>query len=283
MVNHGAVHVPVSARRDLISKYEVKSRQTGDREHDPTYAAVTEQVDQALGLLLAELEQLGLSGNTVVIFTSDNGGLTRDLFRPAGAIPLVTSVRPLRGEKGTLYEGGIRIPLIFRWPGVVKKSSVCRFPVITCDLFATMLDIAGTQVPKGQAVDGLSLTPLLQQRGTPDREALFWHFPTSFYSRQPTGAIRKGKYKLIEFFEDDHTELYDLEADIGEAVNLASTQPERAAELLQDIRRWRRSVQARMPTPNPDYDPKRQKGKYVDGIWTGPPPASGSPRKGRRT
>ena len=268
MVNHHAVHVPLAARKDLISKYEMKAEQTDDREHHPTYAAMTEQVDESLGLIMAELDQLGLSRNTVVIFTSDNGGLTQDLFRPRVPDLLVTSVRPLRGEKGTVYEGGIRIPLIVRWPGVVKKNSVCRSPVITSDLFATMLDIGGTQVPEGQVVDGLSLMPLLQQRDTLGREALYWHFPTSCWSRQPTGAIRKGKYKLIEFFEDDHIELYDLETDIGETVNLASTQPERAAELLQDIRSWRRSIQARMPTPNPEYDPSNVGGKYVDGIWT---------------
>jgi uncharacterized sulfatase len=164
---------------------------------------------------------------------------------------------PLRSQKGDLYEGGIRIPMIVRWPGVVEKGSVCGVPVNTCDLFSTIIEIAGVSQPTGQAVDGRSLGQLLRQTGGLDREAMYWHFPTSQWTRWPGGAIRRGNYKLIEFFEDDHVELYDLAADIGETINLVSAYPALAAELLDDLRRWRQSVNAQMPIPNPNYDPAR--------------------------
>jgi len=130
--------------------------------------------------------------------------------------------------------------------------------VNTCDLFATIMDITGVTQPAGQAVDGVSLTPLLRQTGSLDRETLYWHFPTSQWTRWPGGAIRKGNYKLIEFFEDDHVELYDLASDIGETIDLVNAHPDIADDLLQDLRRWRRSVNAQMPSPNPNYDPVRE-------------------------
>jgi len=255
-VNHYAVHAPLEAREELIAKYKAKLRRTGVTNIHPAYAAMTEMGDESLGQVLAELERLGLSENTVVIFASDNGGLIEDMYLPEPT-PLAGSLLPLRSQKGDLYEGGIRIPLIVRWPGVVEQDSLCQVPVTSCDLFATILDIAGADGPAGQPVDGLSLVPLLRQNGQLNRQALYWHFPTSMWSRWPGGAIRKGNYKLIEFYEDDHVELYDLAADIGETIDLATAYPDLAAELRNGLHRWRESVGAQMPTPNPEYDPTR--------------------------
>jgi arylsulfatase A len=255
-LNHHAVHAPLEARPELIEKYQAKAARTGVSDIHPTYAAMTEMGDESLEQVLAELERLGLVHNTLVIFTSDNGGLIEDqhLRQPT---PLAASNRPLRSQKGDLYEGGIRIPLIVRWPGRVASGSICRVPVTSPDLFATILDLAGTQAPLDHSIDGLSLVPLLLQTGTIERDALFWHFPTSMWSRWPGGAIRKGNFKLIEFFEDDRVELYDLANDLGETNNLATERPNLVSELRGDLHRWRQSINARMPVPNPDFDPER--------------------------
>jgi arylsulfatase A len=256
-VDHHAVHAPLRAREELIKKYHNKLKKTGMLDVHPAYAAMTEMADESLGLILTELDRLGVAENTVVIFTSDNGGLVSDMYL-GEPTPLAASMKPLRSQKGDLYEGGIRIPLIVRWPGIVEKGSLSNMLVNTCDLFATIMDITGVTQPAGQAVDGVSLTPLLRQTGSLDRETLYWHFPTSQWTRWPGGAIRKGNYKLIEFFEDDHVELYDLASDIGETIDLVNAHPDIADDLLQDLRRWRRSVNAQMPSPNPNYDPVRE-------------------------
>jgi len=255
-LNHHAVHAPLAARGELIEKYQAKALETGVTDIHPAYAAMTEMGDESLSRVLAELDRLGLAEKTVVIFTSDNGGLIEDMHLPQPT-PLATRNLPLRSQKGDLYEGGIRVPLIVRWPGAIEKGSVCRVPVTSPDLFATILDVAGAPPPAGQPVDGVSLVPLLRQAGGIRREALFWHFPTSMWSRWPGGALRRGNFKLIEFFEDDRVELYDLAADIGESRDLASERPRLAASLREELDRWRRSVGAQMPTPNPDFDPDR--------------------------
>ncbi len=255
-LNHHAVHAPLAARPELIAKYQAKAARTGVSDIHPTYAAMTEMGDESLAQVLLEVERLGLAEKTMVIFTSDNGGLISDLHLTPPT-PLATSNLPLRSQKGDLYEGGIRIPLIVRWPGKIAPASACRVPVTSPDLFATILEITGAAPPAGQSIDGVSLVQLLCQTGGIQRDSLFWHFPTSMWSRWPGGAIRKDNLKLIEFFEDDRVELYDLACDLGETQNLAAERPGLVKDLRGRLQRWRQSIGAQMPVPNPHFDPDR--------------------------
>jgi len=249
---HYAVHIPLEARKALIAKYQAKATPpTG--VNNPVYAAMVEHVDASVGRIMKKLDAMKLSGRTVVIFFSDNGGL-RQHYKKIG--PIVTSNAPLRDEKGTLYEGGIREPLIVRWPGRVKAGATCAEPVTSTDFYPTLLDIAGVRPPAGQACDGASLVPLLKQTGRPQREAIYWHYP-HYHHSTPAGAIRQGKWKLIEFYEDGKLELYNLAEDIGEKTNLATKLPKRAAAMQAKLAAWRKSVNAAMPTPNPKHDPAR--------------------------
>jgi len=249
---HYAVHIPLEARRALIEKYENKPK-PGTGVNNPVYAAMVEHVDHSVGRILDKLHELDLDENTVVVFFSDNGGL-RQRFDGDG--PIVSTNAPLRDEKGTLYEGGIREPLIVRWPGVVEPGSVCDVPVSSVDFYPTLLDIAGAQRDPGHVLDGVSLQPLLKQAGGLDRDAVFWHYP-HYHHSTPAGAIRSGDWKLIEFFEDGRLELYNLKEDIAEAHNVAADMPQKAAELQKKLAAWRASVGAEMPTPNPEHDPAR--------------------------
>lgn len=249
---HFAVHVPIEARPALIEKYEKKPKPDVG-VNNPVYAAMVEHVDHSVGRIMAKLDELGLSDNTVVIFTSDNGGL-RQRYDLLGG--LVSSNAPLREEKGTLYEGGIREPLIVRWPGVVEPGSTCSVPVSSVDFYPTLVDIAGSALPANQVLDGVSIRPLLQQSGSIGRDAIYWHYP-HYHHSTPAGAIRAGNWKLLEFFEDGRLELYNLAEDISESRNLAAEMPEKARELQTKLAEWRGSVNAAMPVPNPNYDPAR--------------------------
>jgi len=203
-------------------------------------------MDTAVGDVLGALDRLGLADHTAVIFMSDNGGLSTSEGSP-------TSNLPLRAGKGWLYEGGIREPMIIKWPGVVAPGSVCREPVISNDFYPTMLEMAGLSLRSDQHVDGVSLVPLLLQRGVPERDAIFWHYP--HYGNQggsPGAAIRCGDFKLIEFFEDDRVELYNLADDIGEQHDLANEMPDKAAALRKRLDAWQAEVAARFPSPNPN-------------------------------
>ena len=251
-LSHFAVHVPLEARQALIEKYEKKPKPE-EGINNPVYAAMVEHVDHSVGRVMAKLDELGLAGNTLVVFTSDNGGL-RQRYDLLGG--LVTSNAPLRDEKGTVYEGGIREPLIVRWPGVVEPGSTCSEPVTSVDYYPTLVDIAGAPSPGGQALDGVSIRPLLAQSGGLNREAIYWHYP-HYHHSTPAGAVRAGDWKLIEFFEDGRLELYNLADDISESRNLAAKFPEKALELREKLAAWRTSVNAAMPVPNPDYDPAR--------------------------
>lgn len=258
-VSHHMVHAPLSARPEMIDKYQKKLRKTGIKEVHPTYAAMTEMTDEALGMLLNELKIHGLEDNTIVLFYSDNGGMIGDMYLKKST-PLATTMKPLRNQKGTLYEGGIRVPFMVKWPGKVKPAAVSHEMVTSADLFSTIIEMGGGSLPKEQAVDGLSLVDLLQgKEESLQRESLYWHFPTNQWTRSPMGAIRKGNYKLIEHFDDGSLELFDLDEDIGETINLVNKQPEKAKELLSDLNVWRKSLDAPMPTLNPDYDPLREK------------------------
>ena len=245
-----AVHIPLQARQAMIEKYRRKNG--GRDEPDPVYAAMVESTDIALGSLRAALERAGIAQNTIIVLTSDNGGVGfqgRNLHR-------IANNGGLRAGKGFLYEGGIHEPLLVHWPGVTQPGSTCSVPVIGADFLPTLLSAAGAAAPDSPC-DGLDFTPLLRGDHSLQRDSLFWHYP--HYSDQggtPTGAIRQGDWKLIEFFEDDHIELYNLALDPGEQYNFASSFAARAEDLRAQLHRWRASVGAAMPSPNPAFNPE---------------------------
>ena len=247
-----AVHLPLQGKKDLVAKYQAKLK-SSETQNNPVYAAMVESVDQGVGRLLQKLDDLRIADRTVVILTSDNGGLR---YEGVQTKP-VTSNAPLRAGKGHLYEGGIREPLIVRWPGVAPAGSVCDDPLISVDYFPTILEMARLG-KAAHPVDGVSILPLLTQNGRLTRDAIYWHYP--HYSNQggpPSAAIRRGDYKLIEFYEDGRLELFNLKNDIGERQNLVRTEPKRAAELHAMLKRWRESVKSAMPAMNPNYDPAK--------------------------
>ncbi|MBM4086275.1 MAG: sulfatase, partial [Planctomycetes bacterium] len=239
---HYAVHTPIQAKQDLVAKYEAKEKRG---QKNAAYAAMVESADESVGRILTKLDELRIADRTVIIFMSDNGGLAS-----------VTSNAPLRAGKGTAYEGGIREPMLIKWPGVARPGSVCDAPVISTDFYPTMLEMAGLPLRPQQHCDGLSLAPLLRQMGRIEREALFWHYP-HYHLTTPFGAVRKGDWKLIEYYEDMRVELYNLKDDLSEQRDLAQSETWRVTELRQMLHAWRESVGAQMPLPNPNYDPAR--------------------------
>ena len=265
-LSHYAVHIPIQAKKDMIEKYKAKAAKQPAKEprflpegrskarqvqDHPVYAGLVESVDESVGRVMKKLDDLGVADNTVVIFMSDNGGLSTSEGLP-------TSNLPLRAGKGWLYEGGIREPMIIKWPGVVKPQSVCSQPVTSTDFYPTMLEMAGLPLKPKQHIDGVSLVPLLRGKEKLKRKAIFWHYP--HYGNQggsPGGAVRIGDYKLIEFYEDNRVELYNLKADIGEKKNLAGKMPDKAAKMRKILQTWRKDVHAQMPKPNPDYKPRK--------------------------
>jgi len=241
------VHIPLQAREAAVEKYRKKNG--GKDFPNPVYAAMVESFDQAVRQIRAQLDQLNLTGNTILFVTSDNGGLR---YEGRSKNP-VTDNSPLRAGKGHLFEGGIREPLLVYWPGVTKAGATLDTPVSSIDYLPTILEMAGGKAPK---VDGVSIAGLLRGKGAPKREALFWHYP--HYSNQggaPGGAVRKGDWKLIEFYEDGRLELFNLKHDSGERRNLVRKEPKKAAELHALLKLWRTDVKASMPKPNPAYDP----------------------------
>jgi len=249
-LSHHAVHLPIEARDELIAKYEAKPPSGG--QDNAAYAAMIEHMDDGVGQVMAKLGELGLDDRTIVIFYSDNGGYSYERDGKQ-----VTSNAPLREGKGTLYEGGIRVPMIVRWPGEVKAGSVCTEPVIRADFYPTILEIAGVKDAPSREIDGVSLMGLLRQRGGFERDAIYWHYP-HYHHTTPVGAIRQGNWKLLEFFEFEEgqasrVQLYNLAEDIGEQNDLAETEPDKRDELHNQLKAWRQSVNAQMPLPNPDY------------------------------
>ena len=251
---HYAVHTPLQGKAELIEKYKKKAGSNG--QNNATYAAMIESTDQGVGRIMAKLDELNLADNTIVFFFSDNGGVKG-----------ITSNEPLRGGKGMLYEGGIREPMIVRWPGVVKPGTTCDAPIIGIDLYPTILGMTGAPKPAGKVLDGVSIVSLLKGAKSLNREALFWHFPAylegkaegardAHFRTRPCAAMRAGDWKLIEYFEDGALELYNLKDDIGERKNLADSLPEKTAELHKLMLAWRKAVNAPVPTKhNPDYNP----------------------------
>jgi arylsulfatase A-like enzyme len=263
---HFGVHSPHDAKRELIEKFKPKPGVGG--HNNPTYAAMIYSVDESVGRVMASLDELKLADNTVLIFSSDNGGVggyDREGIAKAGGI---TDNAPLRSGKGSLYEGGTRVPFIARWPGVTKPGSTCGTPAIHVDLYPTFLDIAAAKPPANYPLDGESLVPLLKQSGSLKREAVFHHFPgylgagANTWRTTPVGVITAGDWKLMEFFEDNRIELYNHKDDLGEQKNLAATMPDKAKELHDKLVAWRKSVNAPMPTPNkPDPSAQSAGGK----------------------
>ena len=253
---HFAVHTPIQAKEEIIRKYRKKKDSS---RNNPAYAAMIESVDRGVGRILDRLDELGLTDKTVVFFFSDNGGHAN-----------FTSMAPLRGSKGMLYEGGIRVPLIVRWPGRIEPGTTCEIPVISTDFYPTILEMTGSPKPSGKILDGKSLVPLLTQTGTLKRKSIFWHFPAYLeaYNKNqgdwrttPAGAVRNGDWKLLEFFEDGRLELYNLKDDIGEKNNLAGTFPDKVNELHREMLDWRKSINAPVPAErNPEYKPGEKQG-----------------------
>lgn len=261
-----AVHIPIQGKRDLVGHYKDKILEMGldkvetlvegekfsflekkDKkvvrrivQSDPGYAAMIQTLDENIGKLLDFLEEEGLSDDTVVIFTSDNGGLSTAESSP-------TSNRPLAEGKGWMYEGGTRVPLMVRWPSLVKKGTLSSIPVTSTDFYPTLLEMAGLPALPKQHCDGISILPLLEGKEM-NRDAIYWHYP--HYSNQggtPGSSVRAGDYKLIEFFEEDDLELYNLKDDLAELKNISLEKPEITKKLHQLLKNWRAQVEAKIP------------------------------------
>ena len=274
-LTHFAVHTPLNAKKELVAKY--KTKEPGELHNHTAMATMIQAVDDGVGKIVATLESLKIRDNTVIMFYSDNGG-----YGPA------TDMAPLKGYKGTYYEGGIRVPFLVNWPGNVKPGSTSAEPITGVDFYPTFCEIAGAKLPDDQANDGVSLVTLFkgevenldQDRGegkTP--RSLYWHFPAYLQSygrvadeqqdplfrSRPCGVIRQGKWKLIQYFETGENELYDLQSDIGESKNLATNNPEQLNRLLGDLKAWQSKTQAPIPTElNPKFDAEVEKAAIED-------------------
>jgi arylsulfatase A-like enzyme len=249
---HYAVHTPLQAPEGLVQQYRHKKPVNG--QGNAVYAAMIESMDRNFGRLLKAVDSLGLGENTIIIFSSDNGGIRH-----------VSSQSPLRAGKGSYYEGGIRVPLLVYWKGRVPAGAVCNSPVINLDLYPTLLDITGIRAP--ESLDGISIKKLWRtpEAGLPQR-SLFWHFPIylesyagaadqsrdTLFRTRPGSAMRQGKWKLIEYFEDKALELFDLKKDPGETHNLAATNTQQARKMQDMLQRWRAQTHAGLPTPKSD-------------------------------
>lgn len=244
-----AVHEPVMTKPEYEKKYADKLAKAPTNTYpqtNPKYAGLVQSVDDSVGRIVEKLRAEGKLENTIFIFTSDNGGLKNDYNGG------------LAGTKGTAFEGGTRVPAFIVWPGVTKAGSTSDVPVIGTDYYPTILEMAGLPPKPEEHKDGVSLVPLLKQSGTLSRDALYWHYP-HYHATKPYGAIQHKGWKLIEFFEDGELMLFDLAKDPKEENNLAQSKPEKAAELLKKLQEWRLSVNAQMPTSNPNYDPQKAK------------------------
>ncbi|MHC5137661.1 MAG: sulfatase, partial [Planctomycetota bacterium] len=255
-----SVHTPLNTRKDLEQKYLAKKKTMeidtpifgteGRRkvrlvQDHAVYAGMVEAMDLAIGKVMDALRANGLDDNTIVMFMSDNGGLSTSEGSP-------TSNLPLRAGKGWMYEGGIREPVIIKWPGVTKPASVCSEPVTSTDFYPTILEIAGLPPMPKQHIDGVSWVPLLKGQKL-DRGPIYWHYP--HYSPQgggPASAVRDGHWKLIKWYEDDRLELYNLKEDIGETNNHADKNPELTQRLLNQLNKWLQETDAKFPSPNPN-------------------------------
>jgi len=247
-----AVHTPLQPVKHLLTKYEGKAAWNG--QNNPVYATMVENLDTQIGRVIGFLTDQKLLQNTFIILTSDNGGVYN-----------ITKQWPLRAGKGSCYEGGIREPMVVCWPGKVKKGTSSDVPVTSLDFFPTLLEVAGIAKVAGKVLDGTSLMPVLTGRGSIAERPLFWHFPIyleggngetqdTIFRTRPGSSIRLGDWKLIQYFEDNDLELYNLRKDTGEKYNRISSEPRKAAELLGILEKWRKDTKAPVPTDlNPQY------------------------------
>jgi arylsulfatase A len=254
-LSHHAPHIPIEAKLADVDHLAAKIRPAFHHQN-AVYAAMVKSLDESVGRMLAELERRGLDRNTIVIFASDNGGYV-GIDRKGGQTVPVTSNAPLRSGKGALYEGGIRVPLIVRWPGATARGQQCNEPVSLVDLFPTLLAaqparVAGTD---GKATEeGVDLMPLLKNpSATLARDALYFHYPHYYQTTTPVSAVRAGDWKLLEYLEDGRCELYNLKTDLSESTDLAQQETGRVAELRARLDGWRKMIGARMPKPNPSF------------------------------
>jgi len=268
---HFGVHAPHDAKPELIAKFKDKAPVGG--HNSPKYAAMIASVDESVGRVMAKLDELKLADNTVLIFMSDNGGVggyVREGLKKGGGTD-ITDNAPLRNGKGSLYEGGTRVPFIVRWPGRIKAGSECEVPAIHVDIYPTFVDLAGGKMPEKQIADGESLVPLLRDGGAKlKRDAIYQHFPgylgisVDAWRTTPVSVIHAGDWKLMEYLEDGRLELYNLRDDVGESKNLAMAQAEKTKELHARLVTWRADVKAPMPAKNdgpPSDAAKKKKGK----------------------
>ncbi len=238
-----SVHTPIQGKPELVAKYKAKK---ATNQRNPTYAAMVQSVDEAVGRVAAALAEHGLADNTLVIFNSDNGGLLGP-----------TRNDPLRAGKGHPYEGGIRVPGIVRWPAVVKPGATCDVPVISMDFFPTICDAIGAALPAGRTIDGESIMPLLKGGGTLKRDAIFWHFPHwRGRSIPPYSIIRQGSWKLIKRYAGRKFELFDLAKDLSEKIDLSEQLSEKTSQLDSRLTAWLKDTGAKLPKPNPAYGPR---------------------------
>ncbi len=258
MLSPFAVHIPLGSKAALVEKYRARAAEQKRELPNPIYAAMVEEVDALVGRLLDEIEAQGLTDNTMIVFTSDNGGLYRRYDYTEAADDNVSNLAPLKGEKGSLHEGGIRVPLIVKFPGQVAPGSTSAEPAISYDFYPTFVAAAGGSLPKHQTIDGHNLLPILTgSQDRLDRSAIHWHYPHYHHDR-PASAIREREWKLIEYLDGSgDIELYHLAQDIGEETNLASEKKGKVADLKKKITAWRTDVIARLPITNPSYDPDR--------------------------
>ena len=257
---HWDVHTPHRARQEVIDRYRKKLGQLPKAKRkgfNPTYAAMIEAVDRSVGRVVEAIDSLGLGDDTLIVFISDNGGLR-----------LVSQLDPLRGEKGSLFEAGVRVPCCMRWSGTIEPQSSCETPITSVDFLPTFAALAGAALPEDQPVDGVDLSPLLQGEPIAER-SIFWHYPlylpgagltidvpdgkTYSWRGFPSTSLRRGRWKLIEFHESDTAALYDLEADPGEEHDLSAERPALAAELRCELDAWQAATHAPVPAiPNPE-------------------------------
>lgn len=266
---HFDVHVQLDADQDLIDKYLHKTKISG-YPCNVVYAAMIEHIDRSVGRITKKLEELGLTKNTVIVFFSDNGGLDKradnnpliadskkHIYKNDSLLYIATSNKPLRGFKGSLNEGGIREPLMVKWPGRIAPGSVSDEVVTSVDFFPTLIELAGGTLPKGQVFDGKSLIPELMGISKNNNRAIFWHYPV-YHHEVPSSAVRKDNWKLIQNLISNKYELYNLKDDIGELNDLSSLYPDKVKELAILLDQWRSNVGARFPTANPEFDINRR-------------------------
>ncbi|XOV93449.1 MAG: sulfatase [Bacteroidota bacterium] len=254
-LNFHIPHTPMEGKKELVEYFKSKVK-PGMKDTNPVYAAMIKSLDENFGRVLKALKSAGISDHTIVIFLSDNGGRIGEFQE----WETVANNAPLRSGKGSVYEGGIRVPLIVKWPGVTKPGAVSDEPTITNDLYPTIAEMLGGKEVPSNALDGISLVPqLINAETTSEREYLYWHYPHYYSTTTPVTAVRKGKWKLIHYYEDDQLELYNLEEDLGEEKNLVDEHPGLTKELFENLKAWRRDMDAQSPEKNPSNDPTSDK------------------------